>query len=131
MATATKGTVAYRRMRVLANTNPEVAKRLDLFEHRVSEELYNYAADPDALTNLIDRPEHRAERDRLTKSLEAWMVKTGDPMLEVFRARRDPAVREAYMVKVEKEAAERKTPKNEKRAKKAAAKGKRKKAASK
>ena len=90
MATATAGTVTCRRMKELAKTDPKIAKRLDLFEHRVPEELYDYAADPDALVNLIDSPEHRAERDRLTKALEAWMEKTGDPMLEVFRGRRDP-----------------------------------------
>jgi N-sulfoglucosamine sulfohydrolase len=50
----------------------------------------------------------------LTQSLEEWMVRTGDPMLEVFRARNDPAVREVYMAKVEKEAAERNGPKKNK-----------------
>jgi N-sulfoglucosamine sulfohydrolase len=112
MATATKGTVAYRRMRVLAASDEQVAARLALFERRVPEELYRYASDPDALTNLIDNPEHRAERDRLTGLLEAWMVQTSDPMLEVFRGRDDPSVREAYMQQVEKEAAGRKGPGN-------------------
>lgn len=121
MATATKGTVTYRRMKVLAKSDPEIAARLKLFEHRVPEELYQYASDPDALTNLIDRPEHRAQRDLLTKALEAWMVKTGDPMLGVFRARSDPKVREDYMAKIEKEAAERRTPKNKPSRKNAAA----------
>ncbi|MBL9091417.1 MAG: sulfatase [Planctomycetaceae bacterium] len=107
MATATKGTITYRRMRALAPSNPEIAARLDLFEHRVPEELYNYAADPDARTNLVRSERHRAEYDRLTTALEAWMVKTADPMLEVFRGRADPQVREAYMAKVEAEAAAR------------------------
>jgi hypothetical protein len=35
------------------------------------------------------------------------MVRTGDPMLDVFRNRADPAVREAYQQQVEKEAADR------------------------
>ena len=108
MATATKGTVTYRRMRALAPRNPEIAERLKLFDHRVPEELYHYAGDPDALKNLIDSPDHRAARERLTQQLEAWMVKTGDPLLEVFRGRGDPAVREAYMTKVEMETADRK-----------------------
>jgi N-sulfoglucosamine sulfohydrolase len=120
MATATKGTVTYRRLKVLAQSDPKIAARLNLFEHRVPEELYQYAADPDALTNLIDHPKHRAERDRLTKALEAWMVKTGDPMLEVFRGRTDPSVLAAYMSKIEKETAERKSPTNKKGKKKAA-----------
>jgi N-sulfoglucosamine sulfohydrolase len=127
MATATKGTVTYRRMRALAASDKQVASRLALFERRVPEELYRYASDPDALQNLIDSAEHRAERDRLTGLLEAWMVKTGDPMLEVFRGRNDPAVREAYMQQVEKEAADRqatgkgKQKKKNKKKKKAAA----------
>jgi N-sulfoglucosamine sulfohydrolase len=115
MATATKGTVAYRRMKVLAQSDPNVAKRLDLFEHRVPEELYKYATDPDALVNLIDDPKHRAERDRLSKELEAWMVRTGDPMLEVFRGRDNPQIREAYMVEVEKAASEREKPNKKKK----------------
>jgi N-sulfoglucosamine sulfohydrolase len=107
MATATKGTATYRCMRELARSNPQVAARLDLFEHRVPEELYNYRVDPDALTNLIDKPEHRPELARLTQALESWMERTGDPLLEVFRQRHDPAVREAYMAQVEQEAAAR------------------------
>ena len=109
MASATKGTATYRRMQVLAKTDPKMAARLDLFDHRVPEELYNYASDADALANLINQPGCRAEQDRLTKSLEAWMVKTRDPMLAVFRQRQNPQVREEYMAKVEKEAAERRS----------------------
>ena len=109
MATATKGTVTYRRMKALAPQNPEIAARLDLFEHRVPEELYQYSVDPDARNNLADSESHRADYARLTAALEAWMVKTGDPMLEVFRGRADPNVREAYMAKVEAEAQSRRS----------------------
>ena len=104
MATATRGTVAFRRMQALAKTDPKVAARLDLFEHRVPEELYNYAADPDALDNLIKQPAYRAQRERLTAQLEAWMVRTKDPILDVFRQRDNVSVREAYMVRMQKEA---------------------------
>jgi N-sulfoglucosamine sulfohydrolase len=115
MSTATKGTATYRRMRALAKLKPQLAQRLDLFDHRVPEELYHYATDPDAIHNLIDQPEQRGEQQRLTKLLEAWMVKTGDPLLEVLRARHDPAVREAFLVKIEATAAARRP--NSKRAK--------------
>jgi N-sulfoglucosamine sulfohydrolase len=113
-------------MKALAPENPQLAARLDLFEHRVPEELYDYAHDPDALTNLIDNPKHQAGRERLTKELEAWMVKTGDPMLEVFRNRSDPKAREAYMVSVEQEAKDRQSTaeKGSRRAKGKAAKAK-------
>jgi len=107
MATATMGTVTYRRMKALAPDDVEIAARLDLFEHRVPEELYRYSIDPDARTNLIDASEHEAARKQLTAALEAWMVRTGDPMLEVFRGRADAAVREAYQQQVEREAADR------------------------
>jgi N-sulfoglucosamine sulfohydrolase len=106
MATATKGTVTYRRMQALAKTDSKVAARLNLFDHRVPEELYNYAKDADALENLIARPEFAAQRDRLTKQLESWMVQTRDPMLDVFRNRADASAREQYMKHVENEAAE-------------------------
>jgi N-sulfoglucosamine sulfohydrolase len=114
MATATRGTDTFRRMQALAKSDPQVAARLDLFEHRVPEELYHYASDPDALRNLIANPTHRAERDRLIGLLEAWMVRTRDPMLAVFRQRDNPAAREAYQQAVEKEAADRKAGTNKK-----------------
>jgi N-sulfoglucosamine sulfohydrolase len=108
MSTATRGTVTFRRMQELAKTDPALAARLDLFEHRVPEELYHYAADPDARQNLVASPAHRAERDRLIGLLDAWMVRTRDPMLAVFRDRASPATREAYMQAVEQEASARK-----------------------
>lgn len=107
MATATKGTDTYRRLQALAKTDPKMAERLKFFDCRVPEELYNYARDEDALQNLIASPQHRAERDRLIKLLDAWMVKTNDPMLNVFRNRADATARETYMREVEAEAAER------------------------
>ena len=107
MATATKGTVTYRRMQALAKTDPNVAARLTFFDHRVPEELYNYATDADALENLIDRAEFKGQRDQLIKQLDSWMVQTNDPMLEVFRARANLAARERYMKQVEREAASR------------------------
>lgn len=114
MATATKGTISYRRMQVLARTDAQAAARLKLFDYRVPEELYHYATDPDALDNRIDRPESQALRARLTSLLEEWMVRTHDPMLEVFRHRTDPDARERYMKSVEKEASERNSTKTKK-----------------
>ncbi len=107
MATATKGTITYRRMQALAKTDPKVAQRLDLFDHRVPEELYHYSNDADALQNLIAQPDFRAQREQLTQTLEKWMVTTRDPMLQVFRDRQNPKAREAYMKAVEAEATER------------------------
>jgi N-sulfoglucosamine sulfohydrolase len=124
MATATKGTATYRRMQALAKTDPKIAARLTFFDRRVPEELYNYDADADALENLIARPEYKSQRDRLTALLDAWMVQTKDPMLEVFRHRGDVKVRERYMKQVENEAAERNVSKQKGRNKAGKRKGK-------
>jgi N-sulfoglucosamine sulfohydrolase len=107
-ATATTGTVTYRRMAALAKSNPRLAKRLALYKFRVPEELYDVAADPDCLSNLIDSPEHRAALGRLRKQLERWMVKTDDPLLETFRRRDDAEFRESVVQAQERKAMARK-----------------------
>jgi hypothetical protein len=60
------------------------------------------------LKNLAGNKQYQSRYEQLTQALEDWMVRTGDPMLEVFRGRADPQVREAYMAKVEADAAARK-----------------------
>ncbi len=107
MRTATQGTVTYRRMQALAKTDPQVAARLHLIDHRLPEELYHYAYDPDALTNLLGKPEVADVQARLTRALEDWMQRTRDPLLAVFRQRHDPAVREAFMQQAQTEADQR------------------------
>ena len=119
MKTATQGTVTYRRMKALAPEHPEIAARLKLFDHRLPEELYQYRYDPDALTNLIDKPEHQTELSELTAKLEAWMVQTKDPLLAVFRQRHDPAARAAFMKATREDAAQRSSQKKSKRKAKA------------
>jgi len=101
MTGATNGTATCRQMRVLAKTDEQVAARIDLFDHRRPEEAYEVRYDPDALTNLIDKPEHSTQVADLEKALEDWMVRTGDPLLEVFRKRDDPAFREQFMKTLE------------------------------
>lgn len=118
MGGATAGTVTCRQMRVLAKTNEAIAARIDLFDHRVPEEAYEVHYDPDALTNLIAKPEHAAQVAMLEKAMEDWMVRTKDPLLEVFRHRNDLAAREEQMKKLESEQVSRK----DRKAAKAAAK---------
>jgi len=108
MATATTGTPTYRRLAELAKTDEHLAARLDLYQHRVTEELYDVENDPDCLVNLIDSPEHQQQLAKLRAALEAWMVETGDHMLDVFRQRENAEVREAYVQQKEQEAAQRK-----------------------
>lgn len=101
MSGATAGTPSCRALRVLAKTNPQIAARIDLFDHRVPEEAYEVKYDPDALTNLIAKPEHAAQIAVLEKALEDWMVRTNDPLLEVFRKRDDADFCAAFMKKQE------------------------------
>ncbi|NLE38484.1 MAG: sulfatase [Pirellulaceae bacterium] len=63
------------------------AERVRMFRIRVPEELYDMAADPDCLNNLIDRPEYRQQADRLRGELRDWMKATGDPLLPAFENR--------------------------------------------
>lgn len=107
MQTATTGTSTYRRMRELSATDPKLAERHKLYQFRVVEELYDVEHDPDCLKNLVNDPAYSSQRDQLRQDLDKWMVKTKDPMLEVFRKRDDAAFREAYVQAQEHEADER------------------------
>ena len=105
--TATTGTMTYRKMKEVAQTDEKLAARLNLFDYRVREEFYNYENDPDGLSNLIDDPNHADEIKRHRKALEDWMVKYNDHMLEVFQKRDDNGIVNAYMARVEQESVKR------------------------
>ena len=105
--TATTGTVTYRRMVDLASSSKSLSARLDLYKHRVPEELYDVEKDPDCLINLINQPKHQNELKELRAKLDAWMVRSKDPMLEAFRKRENTGFVEAYVQKLEKESAAR------------------------
>ena len=102
--TATAGTASYRAMKKLAPDDAEIAERLDLFEHGVVEELYDIEKDPDALVNLARNPEYKSELLKMQNTLEAWMVKTGDHVLESFRGRDDAVAMERYVADKQLEA---------------------------
>lgn len=107
MATATAGTPTYRRMKALAASDRAIAARLELFDHRVVEEFYDVAHDPDCRANLIDDPARRAEIGRLRAALESWMERSRDPLLDVLRHRDDPTFLAGFMKREEAEAASR------------------------
>jgi len=102
--TATTGTLTYRRMKELAKTDEAMAARVELFDHRVPEELYDVEKDPDSLKNLIDDPTYQAEADRLRKILLDWMVETDDHALDAFRNRGDAEFVSDYVTKKQAEA---------------------------
>ena len=103
MRTATQGTKTYKRMKELAPTSESIQKRLDLFEHRVVEELYNVQDDPDCLINLIESEAHQEVLVDMRTRLKNWMEKTADPALVAFEGRNDKAIRRAYVDKSQEE----------------------------
>lgn len=113
MATATTGTMTYRRMKVLAAENSFLKERHDLYQHRVPEELYDVVNDPECLHNLIDIPEFQDTLHELEAQLQNWLKQTNDPLLEVFVKREDDQFREEYVQKVEQEALERRNGKRQ------------------
>jgi N-sulfoglucosamine sulfohydrolase len=89
--------LTWKAMREAAETDPEMAARVKLFEHRTLEEFYDFGKDPNALTNLIGSPEHAEEIAEMRAALTERMKKTGDPALGAFLGRDDPAVLDAFL----------------------------------
>jgi len=77
----------FKAMQEAGENDSEIAARVQLFQYRVVEELYDFENDPDALHNLVDDPGYKDELDRLRGELEAWMVEHGDLALDAFRNR--------------------------------------------
>jgi len=75
-----------------AATNTEIAERVEGYKFRAPEEFYDLERDPDGLHNLINDPNYSAEVATLRKDLEAWMLKTHDPLLTVYRLRNEPSL---------------------------------------
>ena len=69
--------------------DPELNKFLQLaVAHRPAEELFDIASDPDCLHNLAESPTHATTKKQLSRQLETFLRKTGDPRIidggEVF-----------------------------------------------
>lgn len=97
MFSATNETKTHKRMQELAKTDPQIASRLDLLDHRVLEEFYNIEKDPNCLVNLIADPAYQHDVDHFRDSLEDWLRKMQDPMLGAFLGRNDPKILATYM----------------------------------
>ena len=103
MRTATQGTKTYKRMKELALVSKSIQKRLDLFDHRVVEELYNVKEDPDCLNNLAQSGKHQDVLEAMRLKLKAWMKETGDHALIALEGREEEAIRRGYVDKSQKE----------------------------
>ena len=98
-ATATTGTVAYKQMMAQAKSSQKVAARLELFDHRVLEELYDISADPNCLVNLVGSAEHQGELTRLRAKLSSELRRVKDPIAPLIADLENAELRESYMAK--------------------------------
>ena len=83
----------FNAMAEAAVNDPAIKARVDLFVHRVPEELYDFENDPDALNNLIDDPQYQNVREELRSQLRQWMIQTNDPALAFFENPTDETLR--------------------------------------
>ena len=89
--------LTFNAMRAAAETDPQIAARVRLFQYRVVEEFYDFQDDPDALHNLIDEPRYRDEIDTMRQQLLDWMKRTNDPALEALKNRESPEALAKFM----------------------------------
>jgi len=76
--------LTYKAMQAAAKTDPAIAARVELYERRVREELYDIRTDPSCLHNLISEAGGRTSA--ITKALWHQMKATKDPQLENFQS---------------------------------------------
>ncbi len=81
--------LTFRAMQEAARTDPEIAARVQLFEHRVPEEFYDLRDDPGALNNLIDDRDFQGEIQEMRRVLEDRMRATNDPLMIPFLNREE------------------------------------------
>lgn len=86
---AGQGTLTYREMVSLAETDPFVSKLLQQYDYRVVEEFFDIENDPDNLINLINDPKYQDEIAAHRAKLSAFMEKTNDPVFAAFQNRDD------------------------------------------
>lgn len=76
--------LTFKAMQAAAENDVTIARRVRLFEYRVSEEFYDFQQDPCALRNMIHEPEYQSEIDRMKKQLLEVMYSTNDPVADAF-----------------------------------------------
>jgi len=91
------GGLTWRAMIKAAETDPEVARRVELFKYRVSEEFYHFKEDPDGLNNLANDAAYTDELKKFRKKMLEMMKKYNDPACEAYKDRNQADVIEDFM----------------------------------
>ena len=94
---AGQGTLTYREMVALAETDPFTAKLLQQYDYRVVEEFFDIEKDPDNLNNLIDNLDYQDEIAAHRATLGQFMEKTKDPVYPAFQKRDDPSYLDGFV----------------------------------
>jgi len=91
------GGLTWKAMVAAGETDPEIARRVELYKHRVPEEFYNFRDDPDALNNLINNPDYAGEIVKFRKKMLQLMKNCKDPAYEAYKNRMKPGTIEDFM----------------------------------
>ncbi len=91
------GGITWKAMIEAAKTDPEIAKRVELYKYRVSEEFYNLKEDPDGLNNLADNPAYAPELEKFRIKMLEMMKRYDDPAHDAYRDRHKSSVLKAFM----------------------------------
>jgi len=78
------GGLTWKAMVKAAETDTEIAKRVELFRRRVKEEFYDLKNDPDALKNLIDDPAYSQKINEFRERMIQAMKQYNDPAYEAY-----------------------------------------------
>lgn len=76
--------LTFNAMTKFSNENPYIRDRVRFFQYRVKEEFYDFENDPDALVNLIDKPEYQKEIEKMRRKLSVKMKSSFDPLSKQF-----------------------------------------------
>ncbi len=79
--------LTFKAMQAAGEKDPAVAARVEFFLHRVPEELYDDAADPDNLKNLIGDPAQKDRVETMRRAMLAELERIGDPLAADFKKR--------------------------------------------
>lgn len=74
----------FRAMRAAAKTDTAIADRVSLFQKRVPEELYDFAADPSARRNLVGDPAYAGVLGLMREQLSQALTGAEDPEANLF-----------------------------------------------
>lgn len=96
-ATATTGTETYRNMVRLAKSDEAIKQRLELFDHRVPQELYDVSKDPECLNNLVAQSDLQPVLNELRKRLAERLEQIEDPMASLLHDPDNQELRQAFM----------------------------------